>query len=60
MKVKKIFKKSIAMYLIRKGHDLKDIELNLKNNRFKVFIFMETPELLKDLTEMSLQPKQSK
>ncbi|QXE20028.1 DUF5659 domain-containing protein [Clostridium sp. 001] len=58
--IKKIFKKSVAMCLIRRGHDLKDTETNLKNNRFKVFLFEENQELLKDLTEITLQLKQSK
>lgn len=60
MGIKKIFKKSVAMCLIRRGHDLKDIESNLKDNRFKVFLFEETQELLKDLTEITFELKQSK
>lgn len=48
------------MCLIRRGHDLKDIESNLKDNRFKVFLFEETQELLKDLTEITFELKQSK
>ena len=41
-----VFNKQIAMQLIRDGFDLKNVEPNTKNEKFSVFKFEETPELL--------------
>ncbi|ENK1242996.1 hypothetical protein AB2063_001124 [Clostridium botulinum] len=53
MKVKKIFTKKVAYELIQKGHNLIDMEKNLKHEGFKVYVFEETEELLRDLTEIT-------
>lgn len=53
MKVKKIFTKKVAYELIQKGHNLIDMEDNLKHEGLKVFVFEETEELLRDLTEIT-------
>ncbi|HID0816102.1 DUF5659 domain-containing protein [Clostridium botulinum] len=53
MKVKKIFTKKVAYELIQKGHNLVDMEDNLKHKGFKVYVFEETQELLKDLTQIT-------
>lgn len=50
MQVKKVFSKRVAYELIGKEHDLIDMEDNLKFPKFKVFIFRETPALLRDMT----------
>lgn len=51
--VKKIFSKKVAYQLIGKGFNLIDMEDNLKYKNLKVFVFEETEELLKALTEIT-------
>lgn len=53
IQIKKIFSKKVAYALIRKEHDLLSMEDNLKFPELKVFIFRETPALLRDLTEIT-------
>jgi|tagenome__1003787_1003787.scaffolds.fasta_scaffold12512123_1 hypothetical protein len=53
MPEKRIFKKELAVQLIRKGHDLIDAERNKNNPSKTVFVFNETEQLLKDLTELT-------
>lgn len=53
IKIKKIFSKKVAYALLKKEHDLLGMEDNLKFPELKVFIFRETPALLRDLTELS-------
>lgn len=55
MKVKKIFTKKVAYKLIEKNHNLIDMEDNLKHKGLKVYVFEETEELLRDLTEITKQ-----
>lgn len=51
MKVKKIFKRSIALELISsRKHNFLYTEPNREKLGFSVFIFEETEELLNDLT----------
>ncbi|GEM_PF-3240603 len=51
MKVKKIFKRSIALELMSsKRHNFLYTEPNREKQGFSVFIFEETEELLNDLT----------
>ncbi|CAM2830280.1 hypothetical protein HAHI6034_05090 [Hathewaya histolytica] len=53
MKIKKIFKREIALGLIGKGHKLIYTEPNREVKTFSVFCFIETEELLNDLTEIT-------
>lgn len=53
IQIKKIFSKKVAYALIIKEHDLIGMEDNLKYPELKVFIFRETPALLRDLTEIT-------
>ncbi|WP_409069897.1 hypothetical protein ACFLKB_12035 [Clostridium sp. FAM 1755] len=53
MKIKKIFKREIALNLISNGHKLIYTEPNRNIHIFSVFCFEETTELLKDLTELT-------
>lgn len=46
---KNIYKKSLAMDLIRMGHDLHHTMRNRDNSKYQVFVFMDTPELIRDL-----------
>lgn len=60
MEIKKIFKKSMAINLIRMGNELKNTEPNLKNPKFTVFIFNKTRKLLKDITQLNLELKSNR
>lgn len=51
--IKKIFKKQIAVQLLKNGHILLYTEPNYKKTHFSVFVFENTPELLKDLTQIT-------
>lgn len=51
--VKKIFSKKVAYQLISQGFNLIDMEDNLKYKNLKVFIFQETDEFKKALTEIT-------
>ncbi|GAB6150227.1 hypothetical protein [Clostridium novyi] len=53
MKIKKIFKRDIALKLIARGHKLIYTEPNRNIHIFSVFCFEETGELLRDLTELT-------
>lgn len=53
MEIKKIFKRSIALDLISKGHKLMYTEPNSDVPRFSVFCFIKTSELLEDLTKLT-------
>jgi hypothetical protein len=53
MKVKKIFSKKIAIQLIVNGNELIYTEPNKYKNWLSVFCFEETPNLLKNLTEIT-------
>ncbi|MBY6996499.1 hypothetical protein HYH54_07940 [Clostridium botulinum] len=50
MKIKKIFKREIALELIEMGHKLIYTEPNRNIHIFSVFCFEETRDLLRDLT----------
>ena len=51
MKKVPVYNKEVMMKLVRKGFDVIDIVDNNKNPKFKVFLFISTPELLEALEE---------
>ncbi len=51
--LKNIYKKTLAIELIRLGHDLDHTMRNRKDDRFQVFVFIETPELIQDMMEIN-------
>lgn len=53
IKMKNIYKKSLAMELIRYGHDLHHTMRNRSNEKYQVFVFEQTPELIRDLLEIT-------
>ncbi|MFD6442389.1 hypothetical protein ACFWDG_21980 [Peribacillus sp. NPDC060186] len=53
MGLKNIYKKSLAMALIRAGHDLHHTMRNKNNSKYQVFVFPHTDELIKDLLELT-------
>ncbi len=53
MKIKKIFKREIALQLISMGHQLIYTEPNRQIKNFVVFCFEEDNKLLNDLTKLT-------
>ncbi|MGE7887839.1 hypothetical protein ACQKN7_10760 [Bacillus cereus] len=51
--LKNVYKKTLAIELIRLGHDLNHTMRNRKDERFQVFVFVETPELIRDMMEIN-------
>ncbi|MHA2888555.1 hypothetical protein [Bacillus cereus] len=51
--LKNIYKKTLAIELIRLGHDLNHTMRNRKDERFQVYVFVETPELIRDMMEIN-------
>lgn len=49
MPLKNIYKKSLAMDLIRLGHNFHHSMRNRNNEKYQVYVFEETPELIRDL-----------
>lgn len=47
--LKNIYKKTIAIELIKMGHDLHHTMRNRKDERFQIYVFVETPELIRDM-----------
>ncbi|MCR6106867.1 hypothetical protein HXA34_11265 [Salipaludibacillus agaradhaerens] len=50
---KNIYKKSMAMELIKRGHNFCHSMRNRDNSRYQVYVFEDTPELGKDMAELS-------
>lgn len=50
---KNIYKKSLAIELIKRGHDLKWTMRNKYNSKYQVFVFAETPALIADLLNIN-------
>ncbi|USK33515.1 hypothetical protein LIT25_23915 [Bacillus sp. F19] len=46
---KLIYKKTVALNLVKLGHDLLYTAKNRNNEKYQVFFFTDTPELRKDL-----------
>ncbi|MGE7903438.1 hypothetical protein ACQKNS_03440 [Peribacillus sp. NPDC094092] len=53
MGLKNIYKKSLAIELIKRGHDLHHTMPNRNNRKYQVFVFPHTDELIKDLLELT-------
>ena len=51
--LKYIYKKSLAMDLIRKGHDLSYTVRNRDRPKWYIYVFEDTPELRKDMAEIT-------
>ncbi len=46
-------KKSLALYLVEQGHELKRSEKNKRKAGFYVYKFVETPELITDMLKFN-------
>lgn len=47
--LKNIYKKTIAIELIKMGNDLNHTMRNRKDERFQIYVFVETPKLIRDM-----------
>ncbi|WP_332696410.1 hypothetical protein [Halalkalibacter lacteus] len=56
-KLKNIYKKSLAVDLIKRGHDLHHTMRNRDNKKYQVFAMVETPEMIADLLEITNHEK---
>ncbi|MEI4619858.1 hypothetical protein KFD70_06805 [Bacillus pfraonensis] len=54
-KLKNLYKKSLAMELIRMGHDLHHTMRNRYNPKYQVYVMVETPELIHDMLAINLR-----
>lgn len=52
-KLKSLYKKSLAMELIRLGHDLHHTMRSRKDKKFQVYAFVVTPDLIRDLVKLT-------
>lgn len=48
-KLKNLYKKTLAMELIRLGHDLHHTMRNRSNQKYQIYVMVETPELIRDM-----------
>ncbi|HDR7585526.1 hypothetical protein BW899_06660 [Bacillus mycoides] len=55
MGIKMIYKKTLAMDLIKAGFDLEYTTRNRKNRKYQVFAFSDSPELRKSIARINNQ-----
>ncbi|PGM60054.1 hypothetical protein CN947_18960 [Bacillus cereus] len=53
--MKNIYKKSLAIELIKLNHDLHHTMRNWNNTKYQVFVFIDTPALREDMTRLNNQ-----
>jgi len=53
MELKKIFSRKVSIELAKLGNQLMYTEENHNKEGLKVFLFIETPKLLQDLTKLT-------
>ncbi|HFK1517137.1 TPA: hypothetical protein ACGXMA_002982 [Bacillus cereus] len=51
--LKNIYKKTLAIELIKLNHNLHHTMRNRKDERFQIYVFVETPELIRDMMEIN-------
>ncbi|MFU7590094.1 hypothetical protein ACMX9J_14315 [Priestia sp. RMT2NF4] len=59
-KLKNIYKKTLAMDLIRMGHDLNHTMRNRNNPKYQVYVMVETPEMIRDMLYISERDRVNK
>ncbi|PGV58358.1 hypothetical protein COD94_24190 [Bacillus cereus] len=47
--LKNVYKKSLAIELIKRGADLHHTMRNRSNEKYQIYVFVETPELIRDM-----------
>ncbi|HDR7770405.1 TPA: hypothetical protein QCY13_001642 [Bacillus paranthracis] len=53
--MKNIYKKTLAIELIKRGHNLNHTMRNWHNNKYQVFVFRDTPALREDMERINHQ-----
>ena len=53
MAFKNIYKKSLAIELIKRGHDFSHSMRNRNNPKYQVYVFKTTEQLIKDMVEVT-------
>ncbi|AXR17000.1 MULTISPECIES: hypothetical protein [unclassified Bacillus (in: firmicutes)] len=48
-KLKNIYKKTLAIELIKMGHDHHHTMRNRSNPKYQIYVLVETPEMIRDL-----------
>lgn len=48
-KLKNIYKRTLAFELIKMNHMLHHTMRNRKDERFQIYVFVQTPELIRDM-----------
>ncbi|MEX3746498.1 hypothetical protein [Lysinibacillus xylanilyticus] len=51
--MKNIYKKSLAIELIKRGHNLSHTMRNKYNPKYQVWVFSEAPEFIEDLLRLT-------
>ncbi|MGE6541088.1 hypothetical protein [Bacillus luti] len=54
-KLKNLYKKTLAIELIKMGHDLHHTMRNWYNPKYQVYVFKDTPELRRDMARINNQ-----
>ncbi|PEB16988.1 hypothetical protein COO08_19470 [Bacillus toyonensis] len=52
-KLKNIYKKTLALELIKMGHDLHHTMRNRSNPKYQIYVLVETPEMIRDIIEIN-------
>jgi hypothetical protein len=55
MKLKNIYKKSLFVELMKRGHDFHHSMRNKYNPKYQVYVMIDTPQLRKDMVMLSGQ-----
>lgn len=53
MDIKNIYKKTLAMELIKKGHNFQFSKRNPKNRKYQIYAFEATEQLIRDMVEVN-------
>ena len=57
--LKNVYKKSLAIAVIKAGHDFHHSMRNYRRPAYQVYVFVETPELIRDMIEFSKRGEMS-
>lgn len=52
-KLKNIYKRTLAIELIKMNHMLHHTMRNRSNEKYQIYVFVETPELIRDMLEIN-------
>lgn len=52
-RLKNIYKRTLAIELIKMNHMLHHTMRNRSNEKYQIYVFVETPELIRDMLEIN-------